>query len=174
VEAPQLFDPTGRTRLVSIPSDTLYIAKEIAAMILASEPVKYADYYPALRHFVMDARATFQPNFTVRGFLVPDSPQAGTITRFHGRVDTFAPGYGFVGGEISHFPFGFVYATQIGSGYGIEGLTDLTRWFTTASDFDRNNDAASLYCRITGVDSIQCGIGRERKSPQIDYLGPPA
>src|SRR5437879_297149 len=35
VDTPTLFDATGRSRLVSIPCDTLMLAKELATMILA-------------------------------------------------------------------------------------------------------------------------------------------
>jgi hypothetical protein len=76
-----------------------------------------------------------------------------------------------MGGEISRFPFGFVYATKIGRGYDLHGLTDITDWFTSADKHDREGQVVSLHCRLTGVDSIQCGIGAERHSPQIHYVG---
>jgi hypothetical protein len=141
-------------------------------MILALESVSYAGHYAALREFVLHKEATFQPNFRVLAFLVPDLPQAGTITRFHGRVDTFAPGFRFTGDEISWFPFGFLYAAEIGRGYEPEYLTDVTRWFTTGNRRERHRDAVTLFCRVTGVDSIQCGLGNNRMRPQIDYIDP--
>ena len=113
---------------VSVRCDTLMLAKEMATMILAIEPSGYGDHVPALRQFVRDRQVTFSPNFRVHAFLVPDLPNAGTITRFHARVHSFAPGYGFMGGEISFFPFGFVYACKCG--YAPEALTDVTHWFT--------------------------------------------
>ncbi len=170
VESPRLFGPSGNNRIVSVPCDTLMLAKEIATMILAIEPEAYAQHYTDLRRFVLDRSATFQPNFRVFAFLVPDDPSAGTVTRFHARVATYAPDYGFVGGEISWFPFGFVYATQIGRGYDLDGLTDVTRWFTTAGFAERKRDIVSLRCRVTGVESIQCAVGRERLRPQLDYV----
>ena len=173
VENPPLFDSSGHARLVRVPGDTLLLAKEIATMILASEPVTYAAHNVGLRQFVLDRESTFRPNFSVYAFLVPDVREAGTVTRFHGRCDTFAPGYRFMGGELSWFPFGFVYASDIGRGYDLHGLTDVTHWFTTADKRDRESNAISLHCRITGVESIQCGVGRRRATPQIDYIGRP-
>jgi hypothetical protein len=170
-ETPHLCDAGGRQRLVSVPCDTLLLAKEIATMILAVEPVTYANHNAALREFVLDREATFRPNFSVYAFLVPELRQAGTVTRFHGRLDTFAPGYGLMGGEISLFPFGLVYATQIGRGYDLSRLTDITRWFVNGDKRDRVDQSVSLSCRLTGVESIQCGVGRPRRHPQIDYVG---
>jgi hypothetical protein len=170
LESPKLFDASASARLVRVPFDTLMLAKEIATMILAIEPVTYGDHCPGLRRFVLDETLTFLPNFRILSFLVPDVPQAGTITRFHARAATFARGYGFIGGEISMFPFGFVYAAEIGQGYLLNGLTDVTRWFSTDNMKSRLEDVVSLHCRITGVDSIQCGVGRRRVRPQIDYV----
>ncbi len=169
VDTPELFDATGRARLVSVPGDTLMIAKEVATMILAIEPASYAEHNHQLRRFVLDPNATFLPNFRVLAFMVPDAPQAGTITRFHARIDTLAPGYGFMGGEISGFPFGFVYACQVGPGYVTGAMTDITHWFTRGNQDDRRGQSVRLFSRVTGVDSIQCGVGRERVRPQIDF-----
>jgi hypothetical protein len=146
------------------------LAKEIATMILAVEPAGFGQDNLGFRRFVLDKDATFGPNFRVLAFLVPDSPQAGTFTRFHGRVDTFAPGYAFAGGEISCFPFGFVYTTQIDGGYDPHTLTDVTHWFTKGNKADRHGNAVRLFCRLTGVDAIQCCVGHERVRPQIDYV----
>jgi hypothetical protein len=173
VESPHLFDSSGRARLLRVPCDTLLIAKQIATMVLASEPVTVAAHNPELCHFVLSPESTFRPRFNVYGFLVPDVPEAGTVTRFHGRVDTLAPGYEFLGGELSRFPFGFLYATQIGRGYDLSALTDVTHWFTTSDKRDRLTAAVSLYSRLTGAESIQCGVGRLRRGPQIDYIGQP-
>jgi hypothetical protein len=65
VESPRLFDSTGRARMAQVPCDTLMIAKEIATMILASEPLPYATHYHELRNFVLDREFTFRPNFSV-------------------------------------------------------------------------------------------------------------
>ncbi|MDB5348545.1 MAG: hypothetical protein JWP89_6922 [Schlesneria sp.] len=170
VEQPRLFAPSGRRRLVSIPSDTLFIAKEIATMILAIEPLTYAKHNAQLRQFVCDPQSLLEPTFRVYAFLVPDLPHAGTISRFHGRADTFAPGYKFAGGEISLFPFGFVYASDIGPGYNLSTLTNVTHWFVRGDTRDRLRQVIELGTRITGVDSIQSGIGRGRTAPQIDYV----
>ena len=166
VESPKLFDGFGVKRIVSIPCSTLLLAKEIATMILAIEPVTYGQHYPELRYFVLDPKLTFKPNFRVYAFLVPESPKSGTITRAHGRVDTFAKGYKFLGGEISRFPFGFVFASELGEGYDHSTFTDITHWFFD----DRENSTVSLASRLTGVDSIQCGVGSPRTCPQIDFV----
>jgi hypothetical protein len=172
VESPRLFDATGHARYVRVPCDTLLLAKQIAVMILAVEPSAYAEHCQSLRHFVMQPDVTLEPNFKVLAFLVPDSPAAGTITRFHARVDTFVPGYQFIGGEISWFPFGLVYTASIGCGYDLDRMTDITHWFTNADPRDRVNEVVRLHCRLTGVESIQCGVGRKRTRPQMDYLRP--
>jgi hypothetical protein len=171
VVTPKLFDSSGGARLVSVPADTLFLAKQIATMILAIEPVTYAAHCEQLRKFVLSETALFNPSFRVLAFLVPDVPQAGTVTRFHARVDSMAAGYRFLGGEISMFPFGFVYVSEIGPGYDLSSLTDVTRWFTEADPHTRQRDVVSLHCRVTGADSIQCGVGAPRLRPQIDYVG---
>jgi hypothetical protein len=170
VSMPALFDPNGRSRIVSVPCDTLMLAKELATMILAIEKVAYSKHYFDLRRFVLNKDATLEPNFRILAFLVPELANAGTITRIHARVDTFAPGYRFVGGEISFFPFGFVYTSEIGNGYDVHSMTDVTHWFARSHKADRRNTTVSLYRRLTGVDSIQCAVGHERMRPQIDYV----
>ncbi|MBD3672777.1 MAG: hypothetical protein HUJ26_04550 [Planctomycetaceae bacterium] len=170
VESPKLFDSSGSARLIQIPCDTLLLAKQIATMILAIQQLSYAKHNAGLREFVLNKESTYQPSFRVYAFLVPEVPEAGTITRFHGRVETFAPGYGFFGGEMSWFPFGFVYASQIGRKYDLKRFEDITRWFTMADTTDRNRDVVKLHCRVTGVDSIQGGLGKRRVRPQIDYI----
>ncbi len=171
VEAPRLFAPYGGGRLLRVPCDTLLLAKEIATMILAIEPFGTANIQSSLRPFVMNPEATCDPPFQVWAFLVPEAPEVGTITRFHARMDTFAPGYRFFGGEISWFPFGFVYGREIGQGYLPETLTDITHWFRRDRREDRFNEHVSLHCRMSGVESIQCAVGRQRVRPQIDYVG---
>jgi len=148
----------------------LYVAKEIATMILAVEPVKYARHAPELRRFVLNRRDTFTPPFKVFAFLVPDVVKAGTVLRYHARVDTFAPGFKFTGGEISWFPFGFVYASQIGKGYNLEKLTDITYWFSETRSNKKTRIMINLHSRTTGVDSIQSLLISQRTKPQIDYL----
>ena len=170
VESPKLFDSSGRARFVTVPTDTLLLAKQFATMVLAIESVKYADKNPDLRNFVLDPQSVIQPRFRFLGFLVPDRPEVGTITRYHARVDTFAKGYAFCGGEISSFPFGFVYSSEIGPGYHPRSLTDLTHWFTTTTNLERHSAVISLQCRLTGADSIQVGLGHPRMRPQIDFV----
>ena len=51
VSSPQLFDSKGSACLFNINSDTLLIAKEVAIMILASEPISFARGKTELREF---------------------------------------------------------------------------------------------------------------------------
>lgn len=170
VEKPELFDNSGEARVFSVEINPLYVAKEIATMILAVEPVSYARYVPELRHFILNRNYTFIPPFKVFAFLVPDVVKAGTVLRYHARVDSFAPGFKFTGGEISWFPFGFVYASQIGKGYNLEKLTDITNWFSETRSMKKTQRMIKLHSRITGVDSIQSLLVGQRTVPQIDYL----
>jgi len=117
VSSSKLFDSYGEAILTKIEYDSLYLAKEIATMILAIEPLTFAKHNEELRRFVLNKDLVINPRFNILAFLVPNTKKAGNIARFHGRVDTYAPGYGFSGGEISWYPFGFVYASEIGSGY---------------------------------------------------------
>ena len=132
-EKPELFDSSGEARVFSVEMNPLYVAKEIVTMILAVEPVTYARHIPELRSFVLNKDSTLVPPFKLYAFLVPDVEEAGTVLRYHGRVDTFAPGFKFSGGEISWYPFGFIYASEIGKGYNLEKLTDVTNWFSDTS-----------------------------------------
>lgn len=166
VDTPALFDHRGTARLVSV-SLPLFVAKEIATMILAVEPIHFARHHPDLRNFVLDPRSIIIPPFRILGFLVPQLPETGTIARFHARVASFAPGFQFVGGEISWYPFGFLYATEIGPGYEPHRLTDIGSWFTATGV---RSDAKSFFTRLTGVDSLNVAIGGRRRFPQIDYL----
>lgn len=146
--------------------NTLFIAKEITIMILASEPIEFSLHYEQLRKFVLDKNEKISPPFTILAFLVKDNPTAGTISRFHARVASYAPGFEFTGGEISNYPFGVIYCNNIGKGYNLERFTDITKWFSEEQISD-----VSLYTRLTGIESSQCLInGRKRKKPQIDYF----
>ena len=126
-------------------------------MILAIEPENIGGDFAALRHFVMDPTSVVRPHFQVLAFLVPDRPEAGTIQPYHARVETFDPGFRFNGGEISRFPFGVVYASDIAQGYRPDLLTDITQWFWTFDLEQRTHATVSLRCRLTGVDSIVAG-----------------
>jgi len=170
VEKPELFDVSGEARIFSVSVNPLFVAKEIATMILAVEQQSYAKHVPDLRKFVLNKRNKTIPPFKIYAFLVPDIEQSGTVLRFHARVDTYAPGYEFVGGEISWYPFGFVYASKIGKGYDIEKLTDITHWFSDDFSKSQRSLMLKLHCRITGVDSIQSLLSGHRARPQIDYI----
>ena len=170
VEKPELFDSYGEARIFCIDANPLYIAKQIVAMILAVEPVSYAKFVPELRHFVLDKNSTLVPPFKLFAFLVPDRPETGTILRYHARVDTYAPGFKFAGGEISWFPFGFVYASIIGKGYNLRELRDITGWCSERANCKKSHIMLALHPRITGVDSIQSLLSTHRTKPQIDHL----
>lgn len=174
VETPKLFGPSGRSRLVSIPSDTLLLAKEIATMILAVEPEGLGGDFAALRQFVLDPEGIVHPKFRILAFLVPSRPNSGTIQPYHGRVDTFAPGFGFHGGEISRFPFGFVYASEIGDAYQPKFLADITHWFWTSAIEQRTHATVNLHCRLTVINSIVAGARGSRELPQSGYIPPNA
>ena len=166
VESPQLFDGWGSKRIISLQCDTLMVAKEIAAMILAVEPLAFAKHCSDLRNFVLNPTLRFKPAFDVFAFLVPDVPEAGTVSRMHGRVDCYAPRFGMIGGEISRFPFGFVFAHNLGEGYDHSTLTNITHWFHQ----EHPSATVSLASRLTGIESIKCGVGSQRSRPQIDYV----
>lgn len=169
VEKPTLFDQTGEARIISINLNTLFIAKEIATMVLAIEQLSFARRRSDLRHFVLNPTARIDPPFRIYAFLVPEAQESGTVARIHARVDTYAPGYGFAGGEISWFPFGFVYAIKVGKGYMPDRLTDISNWFW--EDHKKNRSTfLRLFCRVTGVDSIQSLLGEQRIRPQIDHI----
>lgn len=171
VESPHLLGPSGEARAVRVKADTLLVAKEIAAMICAAEQIGFVESHPALREFVLDPGRGIDPGFRVLAFLVPDVPEAGTVSRFHARTAPFKKGRQFSGGEISWFPFGFLYATTIGCEYHPERLTDITHWFRETDPRRRREAVLQLHTRVTGVDSIQCVLGRRRVRPQIDHIG---
>lgn len=167
--SPVIYDERGVGRLLSLSFNRLLLAKQISTMILTLEYVGFAETHTSLRSFVLDPNLTVQPQFRVLAFLVPNSPYTGTFLRHHSRVDTFAPGWGFVGGEISHYPFGFVYTTKIGLNYRPDLLTDITSWFTSAQN-SVTPEVIRFYRRLTGVGSNAEALGFSRNHPQIDYL----
>ena len=169
--APQLFGPQRGERYFRVPGDTLLLAKEIATMILAIEPITYSVHNKELRHFVHNREAVVEPPFRVLAFLVKPVKEAGTAVRFHSRVSSFMPGWGFTGGEISWYPFGFVYASEIERGYEPERLTDITHWFREGDPTRRRDTWVPLYTRITGGDGLGGMSGWPRRRPQIDQLG---
>jgi len=170
VDAPTILSGDARGRWFTVRADTLLIAKEIATMILAIHGADQAVAWPELRKFVLDPAAVLQMRFKISAFLVPDVPEAGTVTRFHARADTFAKGYKFSGGEISMYPFGFIFSSDVGVGYQPDLMTDITHWFTESGSM-RHSMTARLHSRTTGVDAIQTGLGHPRTKPQIDFVG---
>ncbi|MGZ5446269.1 MAG: hypothetical protein ACXW5U_29600 [Thermoanaerobaculia bacterium] len=169
-EKPKLFDSHGYRRLVYIAQDTSLLAKQIAVMILAVEPALFGKRHDYLRRFVLQERATaVDPEFRIFGFLVPDRPEAGTLLRAQHRMDGSGEGFDLSAGEISGYPFGFVYGWHIGRGYSPEGLTDITSWFAGSSAGDRGR-IESFDCRVTVIESLQAIYQGCRAAPQVDYL----
>ncbi|MEO8034105.1 MAG: hypothetical protein ABI837_06695 [Acidobacteriota bacterium] len=136
-EAPRLFDPNGETRVIRVVVDTLQLARQIAVMILAIEDVRFAQHHDDLRRFARGDIGSVIPAFRVFAFLVPQDEAAGTIVRGHMRMDMFAPGCGAFAGEISLYPFGFVYAWELQSNYRPNELAEITRWFSQTSRTER-------------------------------------
>lgn len=170
VAAPGMFDGRAVQKHFTVPCDTLLFAKQLAVMILALEPGGFSERHYELRKFVLDKDSTIDLPFRVLAFLVPDRPEAGTIRPYHGRIDTLGGDCGFHGGEISMFPFGFVYAFEIGHGYRLDRFTDISSWFRRGSKADRHAQQVGLFERLTGVDSIACSIGHARDLPQADFI----
>jgi len=167
VETPVLFDQSGEARVVSVRQNTLFVAKEIATMILALEDLKFAERHDELRHFVLKRDSLVTMPFDILAFLVPKSPEAGTVLPCsgYGRLDTSALGLGFIGGEISRYPFGFVYAATIGPRYRPDQMTNVNHWFSQRPS--RSCDSVRFFCRVTGVDSMHCALGAKRERPQL-------
>jgi len=169
VSKPTIYRSTGDGFLLSVDADTLFIAKEIAMMILAYESVDFAKHNYELRKFVLDKNYTIKSPYRILSFLVPDNPNSGTMVKFHSRVDSFAPGFGFAGGEISSYPFGFVYASEIGKGYVYEKMTDISHWFSESDYSVRTRRQLTFYRRLTGVESMHVLLSGRRIKPQIGY-----
>ncbi|MFO1005925.1 MAG: hypothetical protein U0929_08200 [Planctomycetaceae bacterium] len=158
---------------MSIPGDTLMIAKQIAAMILAIESTSYAEGNGWLRRFVTDTCVTVNPRFRVLAFLVPNVSFAGTINRFDFRKDelTCQPDFECHAGEISFFPFGFVFAYDLGVGYATRRMTDITHWFRNDHLNDRRGQSITLHTRLAGIGSYYDCRGEPRHAAQVDYMG---
>lgn len=170
VEKPHIYDPNGEARWLVVEQDILFLAKQIAAMILAIEPLTFAEGHGELRNFVLDESATLDPQLMILAFIVPERKEAGTIARFHSRLDTYAPGYGLAGGEISMYPFGIVYASDMGQGYEPDKFTNIIDWFKTGDQDQRKGRPFCFYTKLTGIDSMTAAFGGPRMHPQIDYL----
>jgi hypothetical protein len=168
-EKPRLFSSSGGKRIVHIEQDIRLLAKQIAVMILASEPLAFGARHDALRRFVSQHRGVVVPEFRVFGFLVPDVPEAGTVVRGHSRMDGSGEGFDLFAGEISCYPFGFVYGWQVGRGYRPEDLTDITHWFHAGESTPRGHVEA-FATRVTFIDSLQAIYDGPRRTPQVDYV----
>jgi hypothetical protein len=166
-EAPRLFEPRHGQRAVRVRPDTLLIARQIAVMILAVEGVEFAKISNEFRLFARGEIPSTVPPFRVFGFLVPDHRMAGTIIRTHARIGN---SFNAIGGEISMFPFGFVYATELGRGYKEKELADITHWFSNSRLADRQNTWVNLPQRLTVLDSMHAALGNPRRGPQIDTV----
>jgi hypothetical protein len=169
-EKPRIFSPSTGKRAIYIEQDTHLLAKQIAVMILASEPLSFGKRHEDLRRFVLHDRSAVVPEFRIFGFLVPDVPEAGTVVRGHSRIDGSGEGFDLLAGEISSFPFGFVYGWQIGRGYRPNDLTDITHWFSAHSQAGRRGSVEAFATKVTWVDSLQAIYDGPRRTPQVDYV----
>jgi hypothetical protein len=169
-EAPRLFTPGDDRRIVRVRADTLLVARQIAVMILAIQDLAYAQLHGSLRAFARGEIESTVPPFRVLAFLVPDDPAAGTVARAHGRVDGSGGSFAAMAGEISLFPFGFVFADELGSGYRPDELADITAWFSSTRRIDRESVWMSLPRRLTVLDSVHGALGNHRRGPQIDSM----
>jgi hypothetical protein len=168
-EAPRLFEPRSGKRAVRVRADTLLIARQIATMILAIEPRQLGQRYPDFRAFARGLQPVVEPPFRILAFLVPNRPEAGTIASSQYRLDVFRSGYDSQAGEISMFPFGFVYAFELQSKHRPRDLADITHWFTTLSASDRTNAWMETSSCVTVLNSIHGALGNTRYYPQIDF-----
>lgn len=146
----------------------LYVMKQIAAMILSVNGAGMAKCQPELRKFIADPTArTFMP-LTVHLFYVPDLPDGGTITGFHGRVNPLSghQPYAFIGGEISGYPVGIVYSSEMGSELAGQGLLDITHWSLADDRRAREPKHLTMRSLLTATDTfvgIHCGRNGRRQ-----------
>lgn len=166
LKRPTILGPDGLFA-VRMSWNKLLLAKQIATMILAIESPEFVEGHESLRGFVLDRNAIWESQFRVFAFMVENDHTAGTITRWHGRSDLRDGDWDFAGGEISAFPFGFVYAERIGSAYQPQLLTDITSWFE--SDDDETPESFGIH--LTGVGSTGEAVGIRRRGPQVDRIG---
>lgn len=169
-EAPRLFAPQHGKRLLRVRADTLVLARQIAVMILAIERREFGALHSDLRAFVRGELASVVPPFRVIGFLVPDRPESGTICRAQYRTDTTSAGLAAMAGEISLFPFGVVYAFELETRYRPAEFADITHWFSTTDQADRQNARIETSSAVTVLNSVYCSMGNVRRYPQIDTM----
>jgi len=149
----------------------LYVMKQIASMILSVNSLAMAKAQEKLRHFVMNRAAKINMPFAIHLFHLPNTPEAGTITGFHGRCDPLRRGqpYGLLGGEIFGFPIGIVYSTEIGSEIVGQGLLNITHWSNMESDRASRSEYLTMQSLLTATDTF-AGIhyGRNGKR-QVEF-----
>lgn len=165
-EAPTIHPQTGNGRLFSAPFRRLLIAKQIAVTILVIESGGFAKLSHRLRDFALDPRLRIRPDFRVFSYRVPKNPASWTIQRTQARIDFNYPDRFFFGGEVSLYPFGFVYIQKLGPSFRPDQLTEITAWFNE----DDNGDPITLFERPGVLGSMADAAGYPRTSPQIDYL----
>jgi hypothetical protein len=163
-----LLNASGNRRIVTVNEDPSLIARQLAVMLLAVEDVRFAQKHESFRLFAFGKRERVTPPFKFYAFLVPKKPNAGTIVPFHARVPSFAPGWGATAGEISQFPFGFVYADKLEEKYRPETLGDITAWFSDPPT--EGGVILSTVSRLTVLDSMHCCLGNPRRAPQVERI----
>jgi hypothetical protein len=156
--------------VVRVRQDTLLIARQIALMILAIERLEFGALHADLRAFARGELGCVVPPFRVLPFLIPQRPEAGTISRAQYRTHYSSGGFVAMAGEISMFPFGFVYAFELGKRYRPAEFGDISHWFSASSPTDRLNAWLETSVAVTVLDSVHCSFGNPRRYPQIDTV----
>jgi hypothetical protein len=172
--SPRLFEPHEGKRVMRVHQDTLLIARQIAVMILAVERVEFGALHADLRAFARGELAGIVPPFRVLAFLVPNRPEAGTISRAQYRMHYARSGLAAMAGEVSMFPFGFVYAFELEHRYRPTAFGDISHWFSGSNNAERANAWLETSPAITVLDSVHCSLGNGRYYPQIDTIIPHA
>lgn len=146
------------------------LARQIALMILAIERVEFGALHADLRSFARGDLDSVVPPFRVLAFLVPNRPEAGTICRAQYRTHYTESGFEAMAGEISMFPFGFVYAFELEHRYRPARFADITHWFSTTGSTERRSAWLETSSVVTVLDSVHCSLGHKRHHPQIDTM----
>jgi hypothetical protein len=139
-------------------------------MILAIERTDFGALHADLRSFARGDLRSVVPPFRVLAFLVPNRPEAGTISRAQYRTHYAQSGFAAMAGEISMFPFGVVYGFELEHRYRPAAFADITHWFSVAGSTERRSAWLETSSVTTVLDSVHCTLGNKRYYPQIDTM----
>jgi hypothetical protein len=145
--------------------------KQIASMVLSVNSAAMAKSMPEVREFILNREMRIAFPYRVYLFHVPNVPSAATITGFHGRADVLgtAKDHEFMGGEISGFPIGIVYAHTIGSEIALQGLLDITSWSLLDHRKARDPQTITLRTLVTATDTFKGMHGGRGGLPQVMF-----